>query len=638
MLRRILLSWHLPLLLLLGAGCKKQEDCRAGTLFLELSLPSGVEIDRLAITVRSLPGGKPLSTGSLPLGAGVTFGTVEISFPTYPRNQQVTVTIFGTKGEALAASAERTLTLDADCRRLAVTLDSTTADAGADAPGGETLATPDAGPGGETPATPDAPAQIGSRLEAGTLPDATADSGLPADATAACRGACAPGASEACGRCGTRACQPDCSWGPCASEGLCQAGEQRACGNCGSERCAGNCQWSGTCDGQGVCKPAASEACGNCGSRTCGATCTWAACSGEGTCTAGSTRGCGKCGTERCGGGAGCGWTGVCESEGACSPGDTRACGNCGVERCGGNCQWSGTCENQGLCKPGASEACGNCGTRSCTASCTWAGCSGEGPCQAGATQRCGHCNLGSRTCSDACKWPTACTGDTGCTPGTTAEACGECGVNTCTSSCVFACSTPNCCPDPVSDHWQGPLGATMPWSQAFGDPATAPGDVLRLTFDDVVHRRALAGGFRISFTLTFTGDISFMVDAGLISQPPALKHGSGVTGLQLGGLKYGLGSTFGSFGAWNGQTVAGDSATVTVYVRATAKQVAVKVVAGGVTVKSGFVSVPAFDASVLQMIGANTNGLQGANAIDVGPITGCAGMSDDLVMNAYQR
>jgi hypothetical protein len=87
------------------------------------------------------------------------------------------------------------------------------------------------------------------------------------------------GGSDACGRCGTRSCRDDCTWGPCEGEGECESGATGGCALCGTETCGEDCTW-GPCEDQGDCEPEATEPCGTTctGTVTCGPDCLWGPC------------------------------------------------------------------------------------------------------------------------------------------------------------------------------------------------------------------------------------------------------------------------------------------------------------------------------------------------------------------------
>jgi len=155
-----------------------------------------------------------------------------------------------------------------------------------------------------------------------------------------------------------------------------------------------------------------------------------------------------------------------------CTPGETRMldCTMCGTQMqmcdAGGTWQDVGGCEDQGVCTPGALETipgtCGWCGMRqhTCMPDCSWSTevCVAEGMCDPGTTdtemESCGLCMSGthtrSRTCTSTCDWGAfdawgACTGETGCMPGTIETdslPCGMCGTQdrtrTCQDDCTF--------------------------------------------------------------------------------------------------------------------------------------------------------------------------------------------------------
>ncbi|MEY4576087.1 MAG: hypothetical protein RL701_790, partial [Pseudomonadota bacterium] len=314
---------------------------------------------------------------------------------------------------------------------------------------------------------------------------------------------CVGGATGPCGlMCGTQARTCDqatsqwSAWGACGSEGVCLPNEMRDCGAKGKQTCGGNCQWDAACAGQ-MCVGAAQEACGTmCGTRTrtcdtnTGMFAAWSACS-EGACTPNTTRACGvgATGTQTCGGS--CQWDAACTGQ-TCVGESTRACGNCGTESrtCNTNTgnwrQWGG-CSNEGVCVPNATQICGE-GTRTCGSACTWnrcacpagtvlnsamtacvkvptggaggagaggAGSGGSTPmgCTGSDEESCGRCLSGThkRTCNASTgmwnAWPTTCSGETGCVPGTTSSTgCKLTGaVNTCTNAC-----TPGPCACPI--------------------------------------------------------------------------------------------------------------------------------------------------------------------------------------------
>src|SRR5437016_3856683 len=77
--------------------------------------------------------------------------------------------------------------------------------------------------------------------------------------------------------------------GQCDAQGACAPGTSQACGKCGTQVCAASCNWE-TCTGQtGVCTPGDTQPCGSGGTQTCTTGCGWGSCS-NGGCTPGSAQ------------------------------------------------------------------------------------------------------------------------------------------------------------------------------------------------------------------------------------------------------------------------------------------------------------------------------------------------------------
>ncbi len=427
----------LALSLTAAFGCTKTRPCKQGTALLDLRFAAPAQDgDRVDLTIDVTDTPHQTITGTLLLHQGTRGGTAEVDFPTpYRAGAHVSVLARAMRGDDMVEEIMTSATLADGCSRIVLQNQTVgSPDGAADAAGGSA----GGGEGGS----------------GGTVSDGgTVDRPYVEVGSGGCTGSCTPGETAACGKCGTKTCGADCSWGACSAEGVCLAGSTQSCGNCGTQFCDTTCHWA-TCTGEGTCKAGDSMVCGNCGRMTCSATCTWGACAGDGACTPGMTRACGRCGTEMCtSGSTSCGWSGTCTGEGACSPGSTRPCGtgNCGTEACGPNCQWSGVCQNPGECVPGAGKACGNCGTVTCGTDCHWptsaSACTGQG-CAPGTVAGCGNC--GSTTCGSNCQYG-ACTGQGVCARGDTTD-CGACldGIQTCSSSCTWGtcvgASAPACC------------------------------------------------------------------------------------------------------------------------------------------------------------------------------------------------
>jgi len=263
------------------------------------------------------------------------------------------------------------------------------------------------------------------------------------------QGVCLPGASEPCGRGGTRSCGGGCEWGACESQ-TCEGVTSRSCGNCGTEtrRCLNGVwsEWSG-CEGQGACMPGATQGCGSGGTQACGGNCQWGLC-GSQSCPGAPTQACGNCGTSarECDPDRGT-WSefGACTGTGECAPDATRECGSRGTRTCRGDCTWDTACTGQ-VCEGPSTRACDNCGTQTRTCDSDtgqwseWSACRGQGECSPNDTRECGR--GGTRICGGNCRWSDACTGQT--CQGSAILECGNCGVQT--RSC-----------DPNSGEWREP-------------------------------------------------------------------------------------------------------------------------------------------------------------------------------------
>lgn len=207
------------------------------------------------------------------------------------------------------------------------------------------------------------------------------------------------------------------------------------------------------------------------------------------------------------------------------------------------------------------------------------------------------------------------------------------------------------------AEHWGeigiNPLGGPSngaSWSAAWGNPTVdARHDLLHLTFDDVVRREPFLTGPNgaaensnvLSFQVTMTGNITFLVQPfnpntpGATSQTfPALRHSNGH--IELGGIRYGMNETFGSFGAFNGQSLPDrNSVRVMLFTRGSS-ELAMRVDDGRKIYDSNFQTV-GDTLQQMQFVGDNAAG-DDAGSIDVSPIDGCVGLSSALVDAAYSR
>ena len=302
--------------------------------------------------------------------------------------------------------------------------------------------------------------------------------------SACCRGTCSNLEISPlnCGRCGNE----------CANDGVCCGGV--CCGGTGENK--GCCAYTGrtTADGLGVdtcvdllpsgLASGESDNIYNCG--TCGTVCPAGPANSSVTCVNGT---CGwACNSDytNCGGlCVQCPAGGICSRDNCVCPSDTTLCGsnpgvcenlqtsslNCGS--CGNSCvEGSGCIDGKCPCPGPNSRTCGNCSSGIQTRKClgngswtAWSACTNQTGCTPGTSQKCGA--NGTQTCNNSCQWGTcscvgptsqpcgscgsqtrtcdsgtwsgwsACSGQHGCKPGTTLS-CGTNSVQTCNSSCAW--------------------------------------------------------------------------------------------------------------------------------------------------------------------------------------------------------
>jgi hypothetical protein len=322
---------------------------------------------------------------------------------------------------------------------------------------------------------------------------------------------CAGAMTQTCGMCGTqsRTCDSGSGkwsdWGACGNQGACAPGATAACGAnmTGTKSCGINCQWDISACGKTCTGTAPIESCGNCGmhSRKCDpATGTWTGaytdCTGEGVCSGKQTAPCGAgmTGTKSCNANT-CQWDTAACVKTCDGTAPTKSCGLCGTQLL--TCDpasgtWTGpptACTSEGVCSAGQTAACGAgmTGNKTCNATtCQWdtsacvtqMACPGTAP-----VQSCGMCGTQSPTCDTTRgTWtgpPTACAGEHGVCTGTASADCPTgsgkmtCNPNTCqwdTSKCPMACpgtapilscgmcgtQSPTC--DTAFGTWTGPM------------------------------------------------------------------------------------------------------------------------------------------------------------------------------------
>ncbi|HVT10231.1 MAG TPA: hypothetical protein VHO67_22380 [Polyangia bacterium] len=324
-----------------------------------------------------------------------------------------------------------------------------------------------------------------------------------------------------------------------------------------------------------------------------------------------------------------CGGCGISCSQ----PNATATCasGTCSIVSCSSG---YGDCTSAAGCETPLNTA-SHCG--SCTTSCS----GGAGLC--GANNQCVACGGSGQPCcpGNACSAAgTSCMGGTckECNDGDS-RACGECGnTQTCSGGSWQPCAS--CCPVSVKDGWTTTLDAG-PWGLAWGDPSVdTTNKQLILSFDDIAQRNPnYPGGYVVSFYVNIPSapfvahlDVSGFTNATF----PAFRRASQNTPLTIGGMRYA--GSWGSFGAWNGQQSAGGSARVTIYVKANTAMAALAT-STGFSAQSGWVTLVSGAGATgnLGLVGTNDSDLASSDkTAAIGPINGCAGLSDGQVDALY--
>lgn len=206
-------------------------------------------------------------------------------------------------------------------------------------------------------------------------------------------------------------------------------------------------------------------------------------------------------------------------------------------------------------------------------------------------------------------------------------------------------CSPVPACTQPTADAWTSALGAAgNNWQLAFGNPASEPSNNrLRLSYDDIVQRsQPYSGGFYVTYQVTLEGGTVFTPSPGLdgVVLPSMRRAQTG--GIQFGGDAYG--------GQWSDSLPAGFagrssaavlSAKVTTFVKAQARQVAMKVEVDGKVYRSGWIAGTAgsqTDVGRLQLIGQNNSSVFSGSTdyVYVGPLSGCSAFSDAEIDALY--
>lgn len=200
-------------------------------------------------------------------------------------------------------------------------------------------------------------------------------------------------------------------------------------------------------------------------------------------------------------------------------------------------------------------------------------------------------------------------------------------------------------CASPIADAWTQPLDAAeSTWLSSFGNPSVdLESERLGLTFDDIVTRTSsFEGGYYVTHTLRLDGNTAFTPQpyGSSVAVPSLRRNGDD---LELGGTAYGQ--------SWSTSTPAGFAGTiiegtlqayVTSYVKADAKLFALKVQAGDVVVRSGWLAYEheELDLGTLYLVGQNTAVGSGGSddRIFVGTLVGCEGLTDAEIDERYEN
>jgi hypothetical protein len=206
---------------------------------------------------------------------------------------------------------------------------------------------------------------------------------------------------------------------------------------------------------------------------------------------------------------------------------------------------------------------------------------------------------------------------------------------------------TSSSCSAPIHDTWQSNLGERgNPWVLEFGDPYVDTGSGrLVVSYDDVASRsKAFSGGYYVSADVTLEGytvltPYPFVWEVSL----PSLRRNAAGTGIELGSTSYGLGEPWQQAPAgFAGVTIPStETVRVSTYVKATSKQLAVKVQAGSQSYRSGWVSGFTWkktDLGIFRFVGENNSSVYAGDSdyVYVGAVDGCEQLSDEAVEQLY--
>ncbi len=202
-------------------------------------------------------------------------------------------------------------------------------------------------------------------------------------------------------------------------------------------------------------------------------------------------------------------------------------------------------------------------------------------------------------------------------------------------------------CTSPITEPWSDSLDSEgSRWTSVHGDALVdTANNRLRLSHDDIVDRlTALPGSYYVSHQLTLSGGTVFtpyvLVDETLL--PSIRRRGND---MQFGGDRYGTEDRWSDTEpiGFEGQLADGVlTAKVTTYLKAQAKQIAMKVEAGGNVSRSGWTTMswPQTDVSTFRFVGQNNSAIYVGtdDYVYVGPLSGCSNMTDVHVEASYNR
>jgi hypothetical protein len=202
-------------------------------------------------------------------------------------------------------------------------------------------------------------------------------------------------------------------------------------------------------------------------------------------------------------------------------------------------------------------------------------------------------------------------------------------------------------CATPLAEGWTAAIGSSgSNWEVAFGDPwVDVANQRLVVTYDDVAGRKsAYEGGYYVTAEVTLEGGTVLTPYPYVNEQRwPSLRRNSTGAGVELGATKYGSSESWtrNDWPGFSGTTINGTkTVSLTTYVKATAKALAVKVSYGGQTYRSGWVSGftwPQTNLGIIRFTGENNSRVYSGDAVYVGPLSGCQKLTDAAIEALFE-